>query len=465
MKSFYQVCRDESSLSSIQIRILENSSKILQFASDLSQREVTVYVPGKMEDTLVMVEHCTPLLRQSVHKSNNVIGTSLPFREEPLLAHVLRTGEPLLGAKERFYGKKVPMMAYPFMDNAGITIAVITFVGQVTEDRALLTETALLVLQVPQNGDMEKLYQSLSVQDGIIIIAGDGEILYSNEMAERIFQLLGKGANLKGRSVYDTQLNMTIAKRVLENHQSLAEEMQYGNFILFQRLIPLLKSGKISRVILIVSEQTMLREKEKEILVKNSVIKEIHHRVKNNLQTIASLLRMQLRRVNSDEAKYALQESLNRILSMALIHEILSHHDDEIIEVTDVSRQLLTLLVQSLPASGQRIQASFAGTPLHLPSEKATSLAMVINEVITNAIRHGFAGRQEGQLDVELVVKNQVCTLTIKDNGVGIKKISDSERHLGLKIINVLVEKDLQGGVVYTLIKTGGTAVNIQFPI
>ncbi len=465
MQSVYDVCHGRSALSDVQIRILKNSEDVLQFASDLAQREISVYVPGKVPGTVMLAAFRTPLFqRLSGKRATLQPGMVMPGQEEPLIFHVLHHGQVLKGARETEYGRTEPMVAYPFVDNAGDTIAVVSFVGSVEAEREILTETAFMSLQVPIANDFRKLYAALSVQDGIILISGDGKIIYANEMAESIMHLRGRNTHLSGENVYNSRVNMAGAKRALASHEGFIEEIVHGRIVFTQRVIPLLQGGKVFRLIFIITERTEIHEKEQELMVKTSVIKEIHHRVKNNLQTIASLLRMQMRRVRSEEARDALQESLHRILSISIVHEILSHHDEEYINITDVAQKLLGLLMHSMVSNDSHIETSFTGEPLELPSEAAASLALVINELITNAIVHGFEERQEGRLSV--VITNQAGwgTLVIADTGKGME-LEKTKKNLGLQIVSTLVEKDLQGTLEFKKTEPSGTTVCIRFPL
>ena len=199
--------------------------------------------------------------------------------------------------------------------------------------------------------------------------------------------------------------------------------------------------------------------KEEELMIKTSVIKEIHHRVKNNLQTVASLLRMQMRRTESREAKDVLQESVNRILSISLVHEILSHHDEESIDICVVAKQLLSLLTHGMAGAECRVRTSFSGNELPLPSDMATSLALVLNELITNAIIHGFEGLDEGEVRVAVTQAGTTCALTVSDTGVGmtLPQGGEGRKHLGLTIVRTLVEKDLKGELSFTPVAPHGT--------
>lgn len=202
-------------------------------------------------------------------------------------------------------------------------------------------------------------------------------------------------------------------------------------------------------------------------MVKTSVIKEIHHRVKNNLQTIASLLRMQMRRTTSEEARDVLKESLNRILSISLVHETLSHHDEENIDISDVAQKLLGLLAHSLVSKDCHVETEFSGEILPLPSDAATSLALVLNELITNAIIHGFEGRSQGTLSITIRRDGDTGLILVCDDGVGMAQapVDTGRKHLGMAIVRTLIEKDLQGAIAFDDGVPEGTVVTIRFPL
>nr|WP_276535317.1 sensor histidine kinase [Megasphaera massiliensis] len=202
-------------------------------------------------------------------------------------------------------------------------------------------------------------------------------------------------------------------------------------------------------------------------MVKTSVIKEIHHRVKNNLQTIASLLRMQMRRTASDEARDVLKESLNRILSIALVHETLSYDDDENINLSDVAQKLLNLLAHSLVSKECRVETKFSGQKLLLSSDVVTSLALILNELITNAIIHGFEGRSDGVISIAIRCEGESCVITVCDDGVGMDQTEKetTRKHLGMAIVQTLIEKDLHGTIAFSKAQPQGTAAVIRFPL
>lgn len=465
MTALAPICRTDSTLSPVQIHILQNSEELLQFASDLSHRELFVYVPGRCKGTLVLAAHRTPLLQKGRQNEPAEPGTVFSHYEEPLNFQVFQDGKAMHGEKEIEYGRTAPIVAYPFVDNGGRTIAVIAFVGVVEDNRELLTETAFLSLQVPM--DFHSMYRPLSIQDGVVLVNCNGIVIYADDMADSILHMCGQHGIITGTNIYNTSLDVTGGKQVLAEANGLADDITVGDAVVSRRVIPILQRGKVRRVISILTERTELHRKEAELMVKTSVIKEIHHRVKNNLQTIASLLRMQMRRTASDEARDVLKESLNRILSIALVHETLSYDDDENINLSDVAQKLLNLLAHSLVSKECRVETKFSGDKLLLPSDVVTSLALILNELITNAIIHGFEGRSDGVISIAIRCEGKSCVITVCDDGVGMDQAEKetTRKHLGMAIVQTLIEKDLHGTIAFSKAQPQGTAAVIRFPL
>ncbi len=465
MTALAPICRTASTLSPVQIHILQNSEELLQFASDLSHRELFVYVPGRRKGTLVLAAHRAPLLQKGRQNELAEPGTVFSHYEEPLNFQVFQDGKAMHGEKEIEYGRTAPIVAYPFVDNGGRTIAVIAFVGVVEDNRELLTETAFLSLQVPM--DFHSMYRPLSIQDGVVLVNCNGIVIYADDMADSILHMCGQHGIITGTNIYNTSLDVTGGKQVLAAANGLADDITVGDAVVSRRVIPILQRGKVRRVISILTERTELHRKEAELMVKTSVIKEIHHRVKNNLQTIASLLRMQMRRTASDEARDVLKESLNRILSIALVHETLSYDDDENINLSDVAQKLLNLLAHSLVSKECRVETKFSGDKLLLPSDVVTSLALILNELITNAIIHGFEGRSDGVISIAIRCEGESCVITVCDDGVGMDQAEKetTRKHLGMAIVQTLIEKDLHGTIAFSKAQPQGTAAVIRFPL
>jgi two-component sensor histidine kinase len=213
-----------------------------------------------------------------------------------------------------------------------------------------------------------------------------------------------------------------------------------------------------------VHDATDERRKRQELEVKTTMIQEVHHRVKNNLQTIAAVLRMQARRAEDSGTQQALKEAINRILSVAVIHEFLSLDESQTINVRDVCQRIVAQTRQVL-VPGQMIDLSVEGPAIYLPSQQATACALVINELIQNALEHGFASKKRGAIRVTLTDSGDAMKIVIWDDGDPLPAdfSLDVPTSLGLQIVRTLVQGDLHGQVTLANDADGVTAI-VSFP-
>jgi two-component system, sensor histidine kinase PdtaS len=187
-------------------------------------------------------------------------------------------------------------------------------------------------------------------------------------------------------------------------------------------------------------------------VMRGVLAQEIHHRVKNNLQTVASLLRLQARSGDGiDDPRKALDDSVNRILAIAAVHEVLTEQREEDVDLGDLLERLRAMLVQGLGA-GKRIEAEL--TSVSLEGNRATALALVFSELLQNALEHGGQ-----QVRIELTRRNGDAVLAIADDG-GLA--NEMRSGTGLSIVRALVRDELQG--TFELRSDGGTRAEVVFP-
>ncbi|HEY3424388.1 MAG TPA: histidine kinase N-terminal domain-containing protein, partial [Negativicutes bacterium] len=433
---------------------------------DLAHAQITVYAKTRSGNFLVIAAQVEPNTSFIQHKPN-LLGATVSASEEPLIWRTLMTGEPIFGQREWALGMWVEMQTYPVRDAGGNIIAVMSFESTSEEARAeghnILVETARILLTSVAISDKNKVYRPLAASDGIIVIDRQGQVIFANSAAESIYKVLGVG-RIIGRRIHDRLVNMQLAQKVIIEQEPREIELEAGNIILVQRAIPLIQAGQTVRTVVIMADVTELKKKEKELLIKSAVIQEIHHRVKNNLQTIASLLRLQARRTGSTEVKAALRESVNRILSISVVHEFLSQQDAEFIDVAEVAKNILDLVIQNMLEPDFNLQTVFNGRTVILPSEQASSLALVMNELIQNSIEHGFIGRREGLIGIDITTLKDAYQIDIYDNGIGMPADFDQQasRSLGLQIVRTLIENDLGGS--FRQYVSGGTHAAITIP-
>ena len=447
--------------------LLEKIQGRLELAGDISHAQVSLYVRAGRAKKLIMLGQA----RSRNNLSPQRIlpgGVTFAAAEEPLVWKTLESGERITGQREWALGMEPLFMeTFPVKTAKGKIIAVLSFElsGEETgADHQILLETVYMLLVSDYDLQKKFVYRPLFSQDGILVVNERGQIIYANSAAAGIYRVLGVG-RLLGRRVHERALSFRLAQKTAITGQPQEMEVEVAGLVLAEKAVPVVQSGKTVRMLLFVADVTQLRKKEKELLVKSAVIQEIHHRVKNNLQTIASLLRLQARRSESPEVRAALRESVNRILSISLVHEFLSQQDEELINVAEVARNIYDLVIQSMLEPGFAIEKIFESEPVILPSERASSLALVVNELVQNAIEHGFVGRSSGIIGLRLsIASEREYRLEIYDNGVGLPDGFDraKTKSLGIQIVRTLVETDLGGS--FELVSSGGTHAIITIP-
>ncbi len=185
-------------------------------------------------------------------------------------------------------------------------------------------------------------------------------------------------------------------------------------------------------------------------VMRGVLAQEIHHRVKNNLQTVASLLRLQAHSSDVDPRK-ALEDSVNRILAIAAVHEVLTQQRDEVVELRELLDRLRSMLVQGL-GGAKEVHADLE--PVSLAGNRATALALVFSELLQNALEHGGEA-----VEIELAQRNGEVVLAIADDGSG---IDGDAAGTGLSIVRALVRDELQGRLELT--SDRGTRAEVVFP-
>lgn len=312
------------------------------------------------------------------------------------------------------------------------------------------------------------------VGDGFIRVDASGIVTYASPNALSVFRRLGLTTDLTGLDLAATTRGLVAANRrsdeetisaVLGGVRPREAEIGTGETMVIFRSIPLRPDGQVIGALILLRDVTDLRRRDRELVTKDATIREIHHRVKNNLQTVAALLRLQARRMTVPEARAALEEAVRRVGSIALVHETLSTAFDETVEFDEVADRLRTMVGEVSAAEADvvtRREGSF-GT---VPSEVATPLAMVLTEILQNAVEHGF-GRGGGR--IQLTVSRLVGRLhvVVDDDGVGLPDgfDLDGSTSLGLSIVRTLVESELGGQLELGPAPAGGTRVVVDLPV
>jgi two-component sensor histidine kinase len=316
------------------------------------------------------------------------------------------------------------------------------------------------------------------VGDGLIRLDASGKVSYASPNAQSAYRRLGLAAHLVGEDLAMVTSRLTDdpleggeagdrIQAALRGDAPPRKEIEARGATMLQRALPLLPAGVPIGALVLVRDITEVRRRDRELITKDATIREIHHRVKNNLQTVAALLRLQARRVDTSAARAALEESVRRVASIAIVHETLSMSVDEAVEFDAIVDRVAAAAVE-VAAPETKVHLRRDSSFGVLPAEVATPLAMVLNELLLNAVEHGFP---EGSTDGEVVISahrfRRQLHLSVADNGRGLPDHFDLDAadRLGLQIVRTLARGELRGSIEMRPRAGGGTEAVLVVPL
>lgn len=305
------------------------------------------------------------------------------------------------------------------------------------------------------------------VGDGLVRLNSEGEALYASPNALSAFHRLGVTGEIVGHSLAETITPLIEGSSPVDESLPLVvmgraawrTDVEARGVSLSLRALPITEYGQRIGAVLLVRDVSEVRRRERELLTKDATIREIHHRVKNNLQTVAALLRLQARRTDSDDARSALDEAMRRVATIAMVHEALSQTIDEIVDFDEVFGRTLRLAADV--ASGEaRVQTIRHGTFGRVPATDATALAVVLTELVTNAVEHGLA-QTGGTVTIGAERDGSVLRVSVRDDGAGMDP-QKAMNGLGTQIVRTLVSTELDGTITWNAVASGGTEALLE---
>lgn len=225
------------------------------------------------------------------------------------------------------------------------------------------------------------------------------------------------------------------------------------------RALPLFNGRKRLGAVILTRDLSELRRREQELMTKDATIREIHHRVKNNLQTVSALLRLQARRSDSESVQTALQEAERRVQAIATVHEALSQNVNEQVDFDEVARTIVRM-AGTVASTDHSVDVVTTGEFGSLEAPQAQAMATVLNELVSNSVEHGLADK-DGLVQVHAERNDSQLTVTVSDNGAGIQP-GRAMTGLGTQIVSQMVRSELQGYIEWLPGAECGTTVVIR---
>ena len=464
----------------------------MAIAADISRSDLLLYclvAPRRA----VVVAQAAP---HSIHPIylRPVIGRQATSQEEPYVLHSLQTGRRTRGDLGLIAnGAPIVQEVLPVRNEEGQVVGVLSFETHLLEHERHRRRSKAFQAAVRQLKDMTRRGElsrtthlsAFGEHDGILVVDAQQRVAYTSGIATGLYRLLGRMENLVGRRLAGiSPADSELVGRAIEDGCCVEEEIEERERAWVRKALVLLahepwpfpifsirrmlgvgdREPRLMGVILLIHDATEARRKERELKVKAAMIQEIHHRVKNNLQVIAALLRIQSRRSIHEETRLALLEAVQRILSVAVVHEFLSEADARVINIRELAQRIVTQTQQGMLSPDQTIQLRLEGSSLYLPAQQATTCAIIVNELIQNAVEHAFGEKDRGRIVVHLGEEDDVVQISIVDDGQGLPEgfNIDGTESLGLQIVRTLVRDDLKGE--FELQNREGTKAIIRFP-
>jgi two-component sensor histidine kinase len=322
----------------------------------------------------------------------------------------------------------------------------------------------------PFSGEEPILVRSPRVGDGLLRLDRAGRVTYASPNALSAYRRLGLHADLVGAELGRVTATLCYSDEpinedlmiVASGRAAKETEVESGGTIVQLRAIPLIVGGGRIGALVLIRDVTELRRRERELMTKDATIREIHHRVKNNLQTVAALLRLQARRLQVPEGREALEEAVRRVGSIAIVHETLSHAPEEFVDFDEIADRVIAMAGEVSAAEVAVMPKRIGGFGV-LPSLIATPVAMALTELLQNALQHGRPKR----LEVLVEPTADRLHVTVWDDGRGLPAgfDLDSSTSLGLQIVRTLVEGELSGRLSVQPRLEGGTVVTLSIPL
>jgi two-component sensor histidine kinase len=502
--SLLELVRSHTDLDEADVGLLQLLMADWQIIADLSFADLVLWLPDRAGEGFWAAAQMRPTTGPTAYV-DDIVGTFVPVGRRQMLdrayvdARLVREGDPEWRDDVPVRVETIPV------PHGGRVIAVIArntnLLGVRTPSRlelSYLQSAAELTAMIasgdfpPVGGQRSDHADSPRVGDGFVRVDADGRVGYASPNALSVYRRLGLSGDLDGQDLAALTRKLVPPRRrpdeetlsaVLGGRVHRDTEVGDDQVSLIVRAIPLRAGGEHIGALVLLRDVTDLRRRDRELVTKDATIREIHHRVKNNLQTVAALLRLQARRVDAPEARMALQESVRRVASIALVHETLSMSSDEAVEFDGILDRVATAATE-VAATEITVKMRREGTFGVLPAEIATSLVMVLNELLINAVEHGFPGSDSdepipapplgfvppeptGEVVVTVHRFRKQLHVTVADNGQGLPEgfRADASDRLGLQIVRALATGELRGTIELRNRAGGGTEAVLVVPL
>lgn len=487
---FRNLVEEANALSQQEVARLGELVAEWQLLADISFADLVLWIPIRNDEKSWPEGHraiaqIRPMTAATVF-SHDVVGEKVNWGERPNIDHSLSTGEIVRETEPQQFGEiKIKEETIPVLFNNKV-------IAVVSRHRNLETMRTPSKLELNYREIANHIYRMIAegsfpvkdsvylaeaaprVGDGLVRLTVEGTVTFASPNARSAFTRIGWERDIEGHKLGEILDSLASNKqgmqpreenwRVTMSGKSLRRaEFENNNGVMDLLAIPLTEGNSRIGAVVLVHNVTELRRKDRALISKDATIREIHHRVKNNLQTVSALLRLQSRRIEDPAAAAAIEEAVRRVASIALVHETLSNSAQDTVQFDEVIGKIIQSAGE-LSSRTNEISLQKAGEFGLIPAIVATPLALVITELVHNALEHGVA-QTGSKVEVEVQRTDDSMQISVTDDGVGLPDDFTFENsNLGLQIVKTLTQNELAGVIEFAR-PAKGTTFKISIPL
>jgi two-component sensor histidine kinase len=480
MATLADLAKERTDLNSDDVEALQSLVAEWSLLSDIAFSDLVLWLPTWNDGGFVAAAAVRPTTGPT-QLPHDVVGQFIAKGRDPILDRALTTKAPVINRTPVRPLVPSDEEAYPVFRDDRVIAVISRRSATSTRGDGSLERNYLEVFDVliemttrgefPQGPGVSRSSSPPRVGDGFLRIDDEGTVTFASPNAISACHRLGLAFGIDGQHLANTLMRLT--RRPGPVNESLMliaggrasgeTEVDNQGAVLALRGIPLISGEHRKGAVVLVRDISELRRRENALLTKDATIREIHHRVKNNLQTVAALLRLQSRRSESEEVTTALEEAQRRVAAIAAVHETLAHEPGTDVDFDEIAQRLV-LMVRDMTRGMRKGSIHIEGEFGNLRSEHATALAMALTELVSNAVEHGIGLRETDGAVIVRVQRGATLIVDVEDDGPGFEGDAPIDG-LGLSIVRTIIGQDLKGQLTIAKRETGGVVAHIEVPV
>lgn len=465
------LCKTHTSLSEEEIQTLLHVSEKLEDMSRKRNADVFIDCPCENEKEAIVVAQAT---RENSLYEFSTIGYVIREKDEPAVFRSLRYGvktDEVTALTQAATDDNYVVQRVIPIKSKGKTIGVLIFERSYDRNMRQSMPTGQLPLSRRSGRDNKPPYlDNLEwicecVSEGILVLDMHEVVRFHNTQAMRIYREYGYVTDILNRKYWEISLHgkLRVSDPQSDAYYETELSLRSGYYAICEYRV----GGDETFYVVVIRNLSEQKLNEERMQIKTAAVREVHHRIKNGLHTVYSLLDMQKRRVSTDEVADILQDAMNRIMSIATTYETLIDGDADTVDIREVICNIKDQFLRVASRPGRDICISVQGAGVNVRTELAESVALVVNELIQNAYKHAFVNREQGNIRIDISHDPLYTTIVVEDDGAG---FAQSQPHnnegdrggFGLQMARMLVRNKLHGRLDISS-SAEGTRVTFDF--